>query len=187
MRKLVYSLGVSLDGYIAGPGGDIGWSAPGEELHRFHNEQARATGVQLYGRRLYETMLFWETADAAPDASPEVVEFARIWRDTPKLVFSTTLTSVEGSNTELAQGAPAAELARLKDEPGMQIAVGGAGLAATFIGLDLVDEYGLFLYPALVGGGTRLFPPLGAQLDLRLVETRTFDSGVVYLRYERAR
>src|SRR5512133_2859704 len=97
MRKLIYSMGVSLDGFIAGPSGEIDWSAPDEELHRFHNQQARDTGAHLYGRRLYEDMRPWETADEDPSASEPVVEFARIWKETPKIVFSKTLEKVEGN------------------------------------------------------------------------------------------
>jgi len=186
MRKLIYSMGVSLDGFVAGPAGEIDWSAPDAELHRFHNQQARETGVQLYGRRLYETMRFWETAGQDPSASEPVVEFARIWRDTPKLVFSRTLDSVEGSNTALARGELAEEVARLKDESGKDLAVGGAGLAASCIQLNLVDEYRLFVSPVILGGGTPYFPALEERISLELVETRTFGSRVVYLRYARA-
>jgi dihydrofolate reductase len=97
MRKLIYSMGVSLDGFIAGPGGEIDWSAPDGEPHRFHNQQARETGTHLYGRRLYEAMVFWETADQRPSAPEHELEFARIWKDTPKVVFSRTLEAVEGN------------------------------------------------------------------------------------------
>ena len=186
MRKLIYSMGVSVDGFVAGPAGEIDWSTPDAELHRFHNQQARETGVQLYGRRLYETMRFWETAGQDPSASEPVVEFARIWRDTPKLVFSRTLDSVEGSNTALARGELAEEVARLKDESGKDLAVGGAGLAASCIQLNLVDEYRLFVSPVILGGGTPYFPALEERISLELVETRTFGSRVVYLRYARA-
>src|SRR5436190_17960917 len=112
MRKLIYSMGVSLDGFIAGPDGEIDWSAPDEELHRFHNQQARETGVHLYGRRLWETMRPWEKADEDPSASDYLVEFARIWKGTPKVVFSTTLAGVEG-NARLSTEAVADEVARL--------------------------------------------------------------------------
>src|SRR5690242_864453 len=125
MRKLIYSMGVSLDGFIAGPGGEIDWAAPDEELHRFHNAQAREVGLALYGRRLYEDMQPWDTREESPDAPEATLEFARIWRATPKLVFSRTLTAVEG-NATLAQGDPVEEVARLKAGDGGELAVGGA-------------------------------------------------------------
>src|SRR3954470_8367996 len=121
MRKLIYSMGVSLDGFIAGPGGDIGWSAPDEELHRFHNQQARETGAHLYGRRLYEEMIFWETADQQPSLPEHQLEFARIWKETPKLVFSRTLEKVEG-NATLVTGNTGEVIARLKAQPGKELA-----------------------------------------------------------------
>ena len=117
MRKLIYSMSVSLDGFIAGPDGEIDWGAPDEEQHRFHNQQMRETGVELLGRRLYETMLYWETADENPSAADYELEFARLWKDTPRIVFSNTLEKVEG-NARLATDGVAEEVARLKEEPG---------------------------------------------------------------------
>ena len=152
MRKLIYSMGVSLDGYMAGPRGEIDWSAPDEELHRFHNQQAREVDVQLYGRKLYETMLYWETADQNPEASDVVLEFAEIYKQQPKLVFSTTLPSVTG-NATLASGDPGEIVRRLKQEDGKDLAVGGAGLASTFMALDLIDEYRLLVSPVILGAG----------------------------------
>jgi len=184
MRKLIYSMGVSLDGFIAGPDGEIDWSAPDEELHRFHNQQARETGVDLYGRRLYEVMRYWETADEQPSSQEYELEFARIWKDTPKIVFSRTLEKVEG-NARLVREGAAEEVARLKAEPGKDLAVGGAGLASTFMKLDLIDEYRLFVSPVILGGGTPYFPALEERINLELVETRRFGSRVVYLRYQR--
>jgi dihydrofolate reductase len=184
MRKLIYSMGVSLDGFIAGPHGEIDWSAPDEELHRFHNQQARETGAHLYGRRLYEAMTYWETADEKPSIPEHELEFARIWKDTPKIVFSRTLEKVEG-NARLARDSAAEEVARLKEQPGKELAVGGAGLASTFIKLGLVDEYRLFVSPVVLGAGTPYFPALDERIDLELVETRTFGSRVVYVRYRR--
>jgi len=185
MRNVIYSMGVSLDGFIAGPGGEIDWSAPDEELHRFHNEQTRELGAHLCGRRLYEEMLYWETADRDPSATEIVVEFARIWQGLPKIVFSHTLEQVEG-NARLATDGVAEEVARLKAEPGRDLAVGGAHLASTFTELGLIDEYRLFVSPVVLGGGTPFFPALDDRIDLELVETRTFGSRVVYLRYRRA-
>jgi dihydrofolate reductase len=183
VRKLVYSFTVSLDGYIAGPDGDFSWTAPDEELHRFHNERVRELGVHLLGRRLYETMVYWETAEHEPGSAGE--EFAGIWQPLPKVVFSRTLERVEG-NARLADDEPAEVIARLKQEPGKDIAVGGAELAAELIRRDLVDEYQVFVVPVIVGGGTPFFPPLERRLDLRLLDTRTFGSRVTYLRYERS-
>ena len=131
MRKLIYSMGVSLDGFIAGPGGEIDWSAPDEELHRFHNEQTREVGAHLLGRRLYEEMAYWETVEEKPSAPDYELEFARIWKALPKIVFSKTLEKVEG-NARLVRDSAAEEVARLKEQPGKHLAVGGAGLASTF-------------------------------------------------------
>jgi dihydrofolate reductase len=184
MRKLIYSMSVSMDGFIAGPDGEIDWSPPDEELHRFHNQHMRETGVELLGRRLYETMLYWETADENPSATDYELEFARLWKDTPRIVFSKTLEEVEG-NAQLARDGVAEEVARLKEEPGQDLAVGGAGLASTCIELGLVDEYLLFVNPVVLGGGTPYFPALDERINLELIETRTFASRVVYVRYQR--
>ena len=182
MRRVIYSLGVSLDGFIAGPGGEIDWSAPDEELHRFHNEQTLEIGAHFCGRRLYEEMVYWETADQNPSASEIEVEFARIWQALPKIVFSTTLTAVQG-NARLAADGVAEEVAKLKQEAGKDLAVGGAGLAASFMALGLIDEFRLFVSPVVLGAGTPYFPRLDERIALQLVETRTFGSRVVYLRY----
>src|SRR3954449_13379288 len=132
-------MGVSLDGFIADADGDFDWSVPDEELHRFHNEQVREVGMHLLGRRLYETMVYWETADQDPSISDYALEFARIWQALPKVVFSSTLEEVEG-NTRRVRGDAVEEVARLKQEPGEgDIAVGGAGLAASLIEAGLVD------------------------------------------------
>ena len=182
MRKLIYSMGVSLDGFIAGPGGEIDWSAPDEELHRFHNEQTKEIGAHLLGRRLYEEMAYWETADEKPSASDYELEFARIWKALPKVVFSKTLEKVEG-NARLVREGVGEEVAGLKEQPGKDLAVGGAGLAATFTKLGLIDEYRLFVNPVVLGGGTPYFPALDERINLELVETQTFGSRVVYVRY----
>ena len=184
MPELIYSMGVSLDGFIAGPAGEIDWSAPDEELHRFHNRQTREMGALLCGRRLYEEMVYWETADENPSAPEHELEFARIWKGTPKIVFSRTLDRVEG-NARLVRDGAAEEVARLKEQPGKELAVGGAGLTSTLIKLGLVDEYRLFVNPVVLGGGTPYFPALDARINLELVETRTFGSRVVYVRYRR--
>jgi dihydrofolate reductase len=186
MRKLIYSFGVSLDGFIAGPDGGIDWSAPGEELHRFHNQQARELGAELYGRRLWEVMRAWETWEDDRPSAPEVeLEFARIWKETPKFVFSRTLENVEGNATLVREDA-VEEVARLKEQPGKDLAVGGAGLATSLMKAGLIDEYRLFVSPVLLGGGTPFFPALDERINLELVETRNFGSRVVYLRYRSA-
>ncbi len=182
MRRLIYSMGVSLDGFIAGPDGGIDWSAPDEELHRFHNEQTRELGAHLLGRGLYEVMAYWETAHEDRSAADHELEFARVWQALPKIVFSKTLQQVEG-NSRLATDGLAEEVARLKGQPGKDLAVGGAGLAGAAIRLGLVDEYRLFVSPVVLGGGTPFFPLLDEQINLELLETRPFGSRVVYVRY----
>jgi len=184
MRKLIYSMGVSLDGFIAGPDGEIDWSAPDVELHRFHNQQTRELGGHLLGRKLYEEMAYWETADENPSAPEHELEFARIWKHMPKIVFSKTLETVEG-NARLVRDGVADEVAKLKEEPGKDLAIGGAGLASTIIKLGLIDEYRLFVSPVVLGGGTPYFPALDERINLELVETQTFGSRVVYVRYRR--
>jgi len=184
MRKLIYSMGVSLDGFIAGPDGEIDWTAPDEELHRFHNQQAQELDAHFCGRRLYEEMVYWETAEETPSASEYELEFARIWQALPKIVFSTTLEKVEG-NARLASGGPVEEVSRLKEGSGKDLAVGGAGLAAAAMELGLVDEFRLFVSPVVLGGGTPFFPNLKERIGLELIETKTFGSRVVYVRYRR--
>ena len=175
---------MSLDGYIAGPDGEIDWSAPDEELHRFHNQQTRELGAHLCGRRLYEVMVYWETADEKPSAPDHELEFARIWKNVPKIVFSKTLEKVEG-NARLVRDSVAEEVAKLKGQPGKDLAVGGAGLAATLTKLGLIDEYRLFVSPVVLGGGTPYFPALDERINLELAETQTFGARVVYVRYRR--
>lgn len=185
MPKLIYSMGVSLDGYIAGPDGSFDWSEPDEELHRFHNERVRALGGHLLGRRLYETMRYWETAHEDPAATDYTLEFAEIWNALPKVVFSRTLGEVQG-DTRLARGSIAEEVAELQQRSGRDVAIGGADLAAEAIRLGLVDDFQPFVYPVIAGGGTPFLPSLERTVPLRLVETRTFSSRVQYLRYQRA-
>jgi dihydrofolate reductase len=184
MPDVIYEMGgVSADGYIVGPDGKSDWSMPDEELHRFHNEQTRALAGHLLGRRLYETMVYWETADKDP--SDTVREFALIWQALPKVVFSRTLDSVEGANTTLAREDLRTELTSLQASVRGDVAVGGAELAAEAARLDLIDEYRLFVHPVAVGGGIPFFPR-DHRVDMELVETRTFSSRVVYLRYRAA-
>ncbi|MFD9396415.1 dihydrofolate reductase family protein [Streptomyces sp. NPDC060000] len=187
MRSVTYSMSVSLDGYIVGPDGGFDWTAPNEEVFRFATDEVREVGVHLLGRRLYETMLYWETVDQNPSLDFPTLEFAAIWKPLPKVVFSTTLSAVQG-NARLASGGLAGEIERLRAEPGDgNIAIGGATLAAEAAALDLIDEYRVRVYPVLVGGGIPFFPQHERRVDLELVETRTFRSRVVYLRYRVAR
>jgi dihydrofolate reductase len=184
MGNVIYSFGVSLDGFIARPGGEIDWTTPDEELHRFHNQEQRKLGVQLCGRRLYETMVYWDTVDLST-LPPEGLEFAEVWRPQPKIVFSTTLESVEGNATLKREGL-LEEVTRLKQELDNDIAVGGAGLASSLIAAGLVDEYRLFIRPVVLGAGRPYFPPLDHRIELELIEARTFGHGVQYLRYRAA-
>ena len=187
MRSVTYSMNVSLDGYIVGPDGGFDWSAPDDEVFRFWIDEIRGVGVHLLGRRLYETMLYWETADQDRSLDDSQLEWAAIWNPLPKVVFSTTLSTVQG-HSRLASGGLAEEIERLRAEPGEgDIAIGGADLAAQAAASDLIDEYRAIVYPVLVGGGTPFFPQHERRVDLELVETRTFSSGVVYLRYRVAR
>lgn len=187
MRSVTYSMSVSLDGYIVGPDGKFDWTPPEEEVFRFATDEIREAGVHLLGRRLYETMLYWETVDQHPSLDFSTREFAAIWRALPKVVFSTTLSAVQG-HARLASGSLAEEIERLRAEPGDgNIAIGGATLAAEAAALDLIDEYWVRVYPVLVGGGIPFFPQHERRVDLELVDTRALSARVVYLRYRVAR
>ena len=183
MRSVTYSMGVSLDGYIVGPDGDITAPPPDEEIWRLVTDEIRGVGVHLMGRRLYETMLYWETAEEDPSLDDAEREWAALWNPLPKVVFSTTLTAVRGT-ARLASCGLAEEIERLRAEPGEgDIAIGGATLAAEAAALGLIDEYRLRVYPMLDGGGIPYFPRRESRVDLELVETRTLGSRVVFLRY----
>jgi dihydrofolate reductase len=181
---LIYSMSVSVDGFIADREGAFGWGAPGEELFRFHLELVRGLGGYLLGRRLYEAMLVWETDPSMRDNELRDA-FADVWCAIPKVVFSRTLDSVQG-NARLAEGSVAEEAAAALDATDKDVSIGGAGLAATAIELGLVDELRMFRYPVIVGGGTPLLPPVTEDIPLDLIETRTFGSRVIYERYRRA-
>jgi dihydrofolate reductase len=186
MLPVIYSMSVSLDGLIAGPGGDLSWGGPDADQFGFHVEQTRDIAAYLCGRALYQDMLVWETAEQTMSGQAQL-EFARVWRAIPKVVFSRTLTSVAG-NARLATDDLATEVGRLRDQPGEGVvSIGGAGLAAEAIAEDLIDEYRQFVYPVILGRGTPYFPPLATPLDLRLAESQTLSSRVVYLRYQRIR
>jgi dihydrofolate reductase len=185
VRSVTYSMGVSLDGYIAGPDGGFDWGMP-DEVFRFWIDEIRGVGAHLLGRRLYETMLYWETADQDRSLDDAEREWAALWNPLPKVVFSTTLSTVQG-NARLASGGLTEEIERLRAEPGEgDIAIGGATLAAEAAALGLIDEYRAIVYPVLVGGGIPFFPQRERRVDLELLETRTFSSRVV-LRYRVAR
>ena len=188
MRSVTYSMGVSLDGYIVGPDGGFDWAPPpDEEVWRLVTDEIRGVGVHLMGRRLYETMLYWETADQDPSLDDAEIEWTALWKPLPKVVFSTTLSAVQG-NARLATGGLAEEIERLRAEQGEgHIAIGGATLATEAAALGLIDEYRARVYPVLVGGGIPFFPQHERRVELELVETRTLSSSVVYLRYRVAR
>jgi dihydrofolate reductase len=181
---LIYSMSVSVDGFIADREGGFDWGAPSDELFRFHLELVSALGAYLLGRRLYEAMLAWE-ADPLPRDDEDGAAFADVWRALPKVVFSRTLDSVQG-NARLAEGSVAEEVAAALDATDKDVSIGGAGLAAAAIELGLVGELRVFRYPIAVGGGTPFLPPVTEDVPLDLIETRTFESRVIYERYRRA-
>ncbi|MCK7623359.1 dihydrofolate reductase family protein [Streptomyces sp. RS10V-4] len=188
MRKLIYGMNLTLDGYIAAAGDDIGWSGPpSDELFQWWLDHERASGLSLYGRKLWEAMSpYWPTRDQQPDATPAEIEFARNWRETPKVVFSSTIGTVDG-NTRLVTGDAIAEITRLKAGDGGPMTIGGATLAGAALRAGLIDEYVIATHPVLVGGGTPFFPALDGRVHLNLLETRTFPGGVVLTRYETRR
>ena len=187
MRKLIYGMNLTLDGYIAAPGDDIGWSVPSDELFHFWSDQLQATELSLYGRKLWQTMSsYWPTGDQQPGATAAEIEFARRWRDMSKVVFSSTTDKVDW-NTRLVTGDAVAEITRLKADDGGPMDIGGATLAGAAMRAGLIDEYAIATHPVLVGGGTPFFAALDSWVNLDLVETRTFPGGVVLTRYETRR
>src|SRR3954467_1438741 len=182
---LIYSMGVSVDGFITDREGSFDWSGPSEEQFRFHLAEVSGLGAYLCGRRLYETMLVWETDPSMRDDEAGAA-FADVWCALPKVVFSRTLDSVQG-NARLAERSVAEEVAAALDATDKDVSIGGAGLAAAAIELGLVDELRMFRYPVVVGGGTPYLPPVTEDVPLELIETRTFDARVIYERYRRAR
>ena len=185
MRKLIFMMSVSLDGFFEGPDRELDWQLVDEELHGHFNDWLRSAGAFLDGRVTYELMAgFWPTADADPAASPPMVEFAGIWREMPKLVFSRTLERADWNATVINEVVPE-DIVALKAQPGGDLVIGGADLAATFMRHDLIDEYRIYVHPVVLGRGNRLFRPSQAPVSLRLAETRAFSGGVALLRYER--
>jgi dihydrofolate reductase len=181
---LIYSMNVSVDGFINDREGGLGWTDPDEELFRFHLEQVRALGGYLFGRRLYEAMLVWETDPSLREGELRAA-FADVWGALPKVVFSRTLESVQG-NARLAEGWVADEVAAALRATDKDVAIGGAGLAAAAIELGLVDELRMVRHPVAIGGGTPFLPPVTENLELELVETRAVGSGAIFERYARA-
>jgi dihydrofolate reductase len=182
--SLIYSMSVSVDGFIADREGEFGWTAPSEELFRFHLAQVGELGAYLCGRRLYETMLVWETDPSMRDDEPRAA-FADVWCALPKVVFSRTLDSVQG-NARLAEASVAEEVAAALGATDKDVSIGGASLAAAAIELGLVDELRIFRVAIVVGGGTPFLPPVTEDVALELIETRTFGSRVIFERYRRA-
>jgi dihydrofolate reductase len=185
MGKIVLMMSVSVDGYIEGPDREIDWHMVDDEVHRHFNEQLGAMGAILSGRVTYELMAgFWPTADQDPSSSEPMVEFAGIWRDTPKIVYSRTLERA-GWNTTIVREVVPSEVQQLKERTGGDLALGGADLAAAFLRQDLVDEYRIYVHPVRIGRGKPLFAPSDATVQLQLAESRTFGNGVVLLHYRR--
>lgn len=185
MRKIILMMSVSIDGFFEGLDRDISWHLVDEELHSHFNEQCRAMGAFLDGRITHELMAdFWPTADQDPASTQAMVEFSRIWRDMPKYVFSRTLDSADW-NTTVVRGVIPEQILELKAQPGGDLALGGANLAATFMRHDLIDEYRIYVHPVVLGQGNPLFQSPDVRMNLKHVGTRTFGNGVVLLHYER--
>ena len=182
MGELIYSMITSLDGYVSDADGNFGWGAPEEESHSFVNELSKSIGTYLYGRRMYETMVYWETAHLEPNAPPFILEYARIWQATEKIVYSTTLNEVATARTRIERTFDPEAIRQLKAESELDISVDGPNLAAQAIRAGLVDEYQPYVGPAIVGGDNRFFPD-GVRADLELLDERRFGNGVLWLRY----
>jgi dihydrofolate reductase len=182
MAKLIYSVIASLDGYVADEDGSFDWAAPDEEVHRFVNDLERPVGTYLMGRRMYEVMRYWETADTVPDQPAHMVDFARVWQDADKVVYSRTLGEPSTARTRVERDFDPDAVRRLKAAADRDLTVGGPALAAQALAAGLVDECHVFLAPILVGGGTRAFPDK-LRVPLELLEERRFGNGTVYLRY----
>ena len=182
MAKLIYGAIASLDGYVEDESGEFGWSEPDEEVHRFVNDLEREVGTYLYGRRMYETMVYWETAHTAADPPPHILDFAAIWQGADKIVFSRTLAEASSARTRIEPEFDPKAVRRLKEGADRDLTVGGAELAAQALAAGLVDEIQLFLAPVLVGGGKPALPE-NLRVDLELRDQRRFREGTVYMRY----
>ena len=184
VRTLTLAMNLSLDGYVAAPGDDLSWGVPSDELFQWWSDRVGATGLALYGRRMWETMSsHWPTADQQPDATTAQIQYAHRWRDMEKVVFSSTTSAVDG-NARLVTGDAVTEITRLKTEDGGPMDVGGATLGAAAMRAGLIDGYAIVTHPVLVGAGTPFFTTLDTWVNLELVETRTFPGGVLLTRYE---
>jgi dihydrofolate reductase len=186
MRRLIYSAIASLDGYVEDADGGFDWAAPDDEVHAFVNELERPVGTYLYGRRMYETMVYWEDPQELAEQPPTVREFAQIWQAADKIVYSKTLQAATTAKTRVEREFDAEAVHELKETAAGDLTVGGAELAAQAIAAGLVDAYQLFLVPVLVGGGKRALPDDRLHLDLELLEERRFRNGTVYLHYRTA-
>ena len=182
MAKLIYSAITSLDGYVADENGNFDWAAPDEEVHRFVNDLERPIGTYLYGRRIYETMVYWETAHTLPDQSPVALDFAQLWQAADKIVYSKTLDTPSSARTRIERDFDPDAVRRMKASAERDISVGGPDFAAQAIKAGLVDEYHLFLTPIIVGGGKQSLPD-NVRLELKLLDERRFGNGVVHLHY----
>ena len=182
MAKLIYSVITSLDGYIEDAQGNFDWAAPDEEVHSYVNDLERQVGTYLYGRRMYEVMVFWETAHTLADQAPHILDYAQIWQAADKVVYSRTLAKVSSARTRLEREFDPESIRQMKAGAGSDISVGGSELAAHAIKAGLVDEYHQFAHPVVVGGGKHSIPS-GVRIDLDLLDEHRFDSGVVHLHY----
>jgi dihydrofolate reductase len=182
MARLIYSAIASADGYVEDAAGCFDWAAPDEELLCFVNDLERPVGTYLYGRRMYETMLYWETAHTVPGQPSVAREFTGIWQAAEKIVFSKTLKSVSSARTRIERNFDPGMIRQLKSVAGHDMTVGGADLAGQAIEAGLVDQLQLFLVPVVVGGGKPALPS-GVRSDLELLDTQRFASGAVYLSY----
>jgi dihydrofolate reductase len=182
MAKLIYSAITSLDGYVADEDGNFDWAAPDEEVHTLVNELERPVGTYLYGRRMYEVMVYWETADILADQPPFIRDFAEIWRAADKIVYSKTLETVSSAKTRIERDFDREAVRQMKASAERDISVGGPGLAAQAFKAGLVDECDLFLTPIVVGGGKKSIPD-NVRLKLELLDERRFGNGVVHLHY----
>jgi len=185
MGRLIYSAMQSLDGYVADAAGKFDWAEPDEAVHRFANQLQRPIGTNLLGRRMYEVMSAWETLGVQGDEPDYVVEFSELWRASEKIVYSTTLTSVSGARTRLERAFDPDAIRLMKNESEADISISGPTLAAHAIADGLIDEYQLFVVPAIVGGGLRSLPE-GIRLDLQLIDQRRFANGTIYVSYRPA-
>jgi dihydrofolate reductase len=186
MKRIITMMSVSLDGFMEGPNRELDWHLVDEELHAHFNSELASMSAFLDGRVSFELMAsYWPTADEDPASGPLIAEFARIWREMPKLVYSTTLERADW-NSVVVRDVVAEDVEALKAEPGGDLMLGGADLVASFMRLDLIDEYRLYLHPVVLGAGKPFFPPSDVPVSLQLAETRSFGNGVVLLRYLRS-